>query len=224
VVCANVVQLAQPQVLRFAIDDLYAGVTAEKLGRYALIVIGIAVVAGLFRFGMRHWVIGISRRLEFDLRNDLFAHLQRQPVEWFQRRRTGELMSIATNDMAAVRMMLGPGVMYTVNTLTVGLLSVTFMLAISPRLALVSLLPLPLVSLSVWWFGDRIHRRFEKVQERMAQLSAHAQENLAGVRVVRAFGAEGRQAARFDALSEDYRRGHLDLIRVAGVFQPSLAF
>ena len=123
---SNVVQLAQPQVLRFAIDDLYLGVTAEKLGRYALLVLGIAVLAGLFRFGMRHWVIGISRRLEFDLRNELFAHLQRLPVEWFQRRRTGELMSIATNDMAAVRMMLGPGVMYTVNTLTVGLLSVSF--------------------------------------------------------------------------------------------------
>src|SRR5262249_32652303 len=137
---------------------------------------------------------------------------------------TGELMSIATNDMAAVRMMLGPGVMYTVNTLTVGLFSVTFMLSISPRLALVSLLPLPLLSLSVWGVGDRIHPRCEQVQERMAQLSAHAQENLAGQRVVRAFGAEGREAGRFDVLSEDYRRGHLDLIRTAGVFQPSLAF
>ena len=221
---SNVLQLAQPQVLRYAIDDLYKGVTAEKLGRYALFVIGIAVFAGLFRFGMRRWVIAISRRLEFDLRNDLFAHLQRQPVEWFQRRRTGELMSIATNDMSAVRMMLGPGVMYTVNTITVGVLSLTFMLAISPRLTLLSLLPLPLVSLSVWWFGDRIHHRFERVQERMAQLSAQVQENLAGLRVVRAFGAEGREAARFDHLSEDYRRGHLDLIKVSGVFQPSLAF
>src|SRR5262247_2594663 len=127
------------------------------------------------------------------------------PVEWLQRRRTGEIMSIATNDMAAVRMMLGPGIMYTVNTLTVGLLSVSFMLAISPRLALLSLLPLPLVSLSVWWFGDRIHRRFEKVQERMAHLSAHVQENLSGLRVVRAFGAERRETARFESLSEEYR-------------------
>jgi len=224
VTASNVVMLSQPQVLRHAIDDLYRGVTAEKLGRYALLVMGIAVLAGLFRFGMRHWVIGISRRLEFDLRNELFAHLQRLPVEWFQSRRTGELMSIATNDMAAVRMMLGPGVMYTVNTITVMVLSVSFMLAISPRLTLLSLLPLPLVSLSVWWFGDRIHRRFERVQERMGQLSAQVQENLAGLRVVRAFGAERRESERFDALSESYRRGHLDLIRVSGVFQPSLAF
>jgi len=219
-----VVQLAQPQVLRFAIDDLYRGVTAEKLGGYALLVVGIAVLAGLFRFAMRHWVIGISRKLEFDLRNELFAHLQRLPLGWFQARRTGELMSIATNDMAAVRMMLGPGVMYTVNTLTVGILSVSFMLVISRRLTLLSLLPLPLVSLSVWWFGDRIHRRFERVQERMAELSAQVQENLAGLRVVRAFGAEARAAERFDELSEEYMRGHLDLIRISGVFQPSLAF
>jgi hypothetical protein len=224
VAASNVVMLSQPQVLRHAIDDLYRGVTAEKLGRYALFVMGIAVLAGLFRFGMRHWVIGISRRLEFDLRNELFAHLQRLPVEWFQGRRTGELMSIATNDMAAVRMMLGPGVMYTVNTVTVMVLSVTFMLGISPRLTLLSLLPLPLVSLSVWWFGDRIHRRFERVQERMGQLSAQVQENLAGLRVVRAFGAERRESERFDELSEGYRLGHLELIRISGVFQPSLAF
>jgi len=224
VVCSNVVKLAEPQVLRFAIDDLYRGVTAEKLGRYALAVLGLAILAGLFRFGMRHWVIGISRRLEFDLRSDLFAHLQRQPLEWFQRRRTGELMSIATNDMAAVRMMLGPGIMYAVNTLSVGVLSIAFMLRISPHLTLFSLLPLPLVSLSVWWFGDRIHHRFEQVQARLGQLSAHVQENLAGLRVVRAFGAEGRESERFDALSEDYRRGHLDLIRLSGVLQPSLAF
>jgi ATP-binding cassette, subfamily B, multidrug efflux pump len=224
VALGNVVKLAEPQVLRLAIDDLYRGVTAEKLGRYALLLLGLAILAGLFRFGMRHWVIGISRHLEYELRNDLFAHLQRQPLQWFQRRRTGELMSIATNDMSAVRMMLGPGIMYSVNTLSVGLLSVGFMAAINPRLTLLSLLPLPLVSLSVWWFGERIHRRFERVQAKLAELSAHVQENLAGVRVVRAFGTEVREAERFDRLSEEYRRGHLGLIRISGVFQPSLAF
>jgi ATP-binding cassette subfamily B protein len=217
-------QLAQPQVLRDAIDDLYRGVTAAKLGRHALAVLAIAVLAGLFRFLMRHWVIGISRRLEYDLRNELFAHLQRQPAQWFQARRTGELMSLATNDLAAVRMMLGPGIMYTVNTLSVGVLSIAFMLRLSPHLTLLSLLPLPLVSLSVWWFGSLIHRRFERVQERLATLSAHVQENLAGVRIVRAFGAEGRETQRFDAMSGDYRAGQLGLIRISGVFHPLLAF
>ncbi len=224
VACANLIALAQPQVLRFAVDDLYKGVTAEKLGRYALMLFGIAVAAGLFKYAMRQSIIAISRHLEYDLRNDLFAHLQRQPLEYFQRNRTGEIMSIATNDMSAVRMMLGPGLMYTVNTLTVGVVAIGFMLAISPRLTFYSLLPLPIVSLSVWWFGDRIHRRFEQVQARFAGLSALVQENLAGLRVVRAFTAERREVERFDEINDDYQRRNVQLIQTAGVFQPSLAF
>ena len=105
----NVVALIQPQVLRHAVDDLYGGVTAAKLGRYALVLFGIAVVSGVFKYAMRLTVIGISRRIEYDLRNDLIAHLQRLPLEHFQRARIGEIMSRATNDLAAVRMMLGPG-------------------------------------------------------------------------------------------------------------------
>ena len=224
VACANIVALAQPQVLRFAVDDLYRGVNAEKLGRYALILFGIAVVAGLFKYFMRQSVIAISRHVEYDLRNELFAHLQEQDAAWFQRHRTGEIMSIATNDMAAVRMMVGPGLMYTVNTLVVSAVSIAFMIAISPRLAFYSLLPLPIVSLSVWWFGDRIHRRFERVQEQFAQLSAKVQENLAGVRVVRAFAAERRETAAFEDLNDRYVDQNVQLIRTAGVFHPSLAF
>jgi ATP-binding cassette subfamily B protein len=224
VACANLVSLAQPQVLRYTVDDLYRGVTAAKLGRYAVILFAIAVVAGLFKYGMRQLVIAISRRLEYDLRNELFAHLETQDAAWFQRHRTGEIMSIATNDMAAVRMMLGPGLMYTVNTLVVSAVSIAFMIAISPRLALYSLMPLPIVSVSVWWFGDRIHRRFEKVQEQFARLSAMVQENLAGVRVVRAFAAERREAAAFARMNEDYVDQNVQLIRTAGIFQPSLAF
>jgi ATP-binding cassette subfamily B protein len=210
-------------VLRYAVDDLYKGVTAAKLGRYALILFGIAVVAGLFKYAMRQLVIAISRRLEFDLRNQLFEHLQTLPAPWFQEHRTGEIMSIATNDLSAVRNMLGPGVMYAVNTVTVGIVSIGFMLAISPRLTFYSLLPLPFVSLSVWYFGDRIHRRFELVQECFARLSAHVQENLGGMRVVRAFVAERRETDRFGELNDEYRAGNLQLIRTSGFFTPSLA-
>ena len=224
VASANVIALAQPQVLRYAVDDLYRGVTASKLGRYAVILFVIAVAAGLFKYAMRQFIIAISRRLEFDLRNELFEHLQKLPVTWFQEHRTGSIMSTATNDLSAVRNMLGPGVMYAVNTVTVGIVSIGFMLAISPRLTFYSLLPLPLVSFSVWYFGDRIHRRFERVQERFALLSAHVQENLGGMRVVRAFVAEQREADRFDQLNDDYREGNLRLIRTSGFFSPSLAF
>src|SRR6266487_3445957 len=200
-VLGNLIGLAQPQVLRLAVDDLYRGVTAEKLGRYALTYFGIALVAGVFRFAMRKEVIGVSRAVEYDLRNDLFAHLQRLPVQYFQRTRTGEIMSRATNDLSAVRMMLGPGVMYLVNTVVVALVSIAFMLAISPRLTLYSLLPLPLVSLAVWIVGDRIHRRFEDIQAHFATLSARVQENLSGVRVVRAFAREAEELEDFGNLN-----------------------
>jgi ATP-binding cassette, subfamily B, multidrug efflux pump len=199
-------------------------VTAEKLGRYALILFSISLISGLFKFWMRQAVIGVSRRIEFDLRNDLFAHLQRLPLQYFQRARTGEIMSRATNDLSAVRMMLGPGFMYLVNTCTVAVVALGFMIQISPRLALYALLPLPLVSFSVWFFGERIHRRFEKIQARFASLSARVQENLAGVRVVRAFAREEHEVEDFRRLNRDYLADNVALIRTSGLFHPALGF
>jgi len=224
VALADLVALTQPQVLRFAVDDLYRGVTAWKLGRYALILFGIAAVSGVFKYWMRQYVIGVSRHVEFDLRNDLFAHLERLPVAYFQRERTGDIMSRATNDLAAVRTMLGPGVMYSVNTVVTALASLGFMLAISPPLTALALLPLSLVSLTVWYFGDRIHRRFEEIQARFSALSARAQENLAGVRVVRAFAREGREIEDFRALNQDYLDRYMRLIHTSGLFLPTLGF
>ena len=221
---ANLIALAQPQVLRFAVDDLYRGVTSEKLGRYAIVLFSIALVAGVFKYWMRQAVIGISRHLEFDLRNDLFAHLQRLPLQYFHRARTGEIMSRATNDLASVRMMLGPGLMYLVNTAVVTVVSVLFMLSISPRLTLYSILPMPFVSLAVWYFGGRIHHRFEDIQAHFATISARVQENLAGVRVVRAFGREAGELEEFRVLNRGYLEKNLSLIRTSGLFYPSLAF
>jgi ATP-binding cassette subfamily B multidrug efflux pump len=224
VAIANLVTLAQPQVLRYAVDDLYRGVTSEKLGRYAAMYLGVALLAGVFRFAMRHAVIGVSRAAEFDLRNELFAHLQRLPLRYFQTTRTGEIMARATNDLAAVRMMLGPAIMYLVNTAVVAIVSIAFMLHISARLTLLSLLPLPLVSLSMWYFGDRIHRGFEDIQAHFALISARVQENLAGVRLVRAFTREAHEVAEFDRLNREYLDKNTRLIRVSGMFNPSLAF
>ncbi|HVP14680.1 MAG TPA: ABC transporter ATP-binding protein [Terriglobales bacterium] len=224
VALTDLISLTQPQVLRHAVDDLYRGVTAEKLGRYALILFGIAVVAGVFKYGMRIFVIGVSRRAEFDLRNDLFAHLERLPVAYFQRQRTGDIMSRATNDLAAVRTMLGPGLMYFVNTVVTALASLGFMLATSPRLTALALIPLPFVSITVWHFGDRIHRRFEEIQALFSSLSARAQENLAGVRVVRAFAREDQEIDEFRALNCEYLDRNLRLIHTSGLFYPTLGF
>ena len=224
VLLTNWIALAQPQVLRLAVDDLYRGVTAAKLGRYAVILFLIALAGGFFKYWMRHLVIGVSRHVEYDLRNELFARLQSLPLSYFQSRRTGEILSRATNDMSALRMMLGPGLMYLVNTAAVGVAAVGFMLAISPRLTLYSLLPLPLVSLSVWFFGERIHRRFEAIQAHFAIISAKVQENLSGVRVVRSFAREEREIEEFAELNREYRRQNMRLIDIMGSFHPSLTF
>ena len=220
----NAVALTQPHVLKLAVDDLYRGVTSGKLARYAIILLLIALVGGAFKFLMRHFIIGISRHLEYDLRNDLFAHLQKLPLEYYQRTRTGEIMSRATNDLSAVRMMLGPGIMYMVNTVTVAVVSVACMLAISPRLTFYTLLPLPLVSLTVWFFGDRIHRRFEQIQAQFADISARVQENLSGVRVIRAFTREAREVEVFRGMNHEYLLRNRQLIHVWGVFYPLLGF
>jgi ATP-binding cassette subfamily B protein len=224
VALTNLLALAQPQVLRFAVDDLYRGVTAEKLGRYAIILFAIASVAGLFKFAMRMALLGVSRRIEYDLRNRLFEHLLTQPVSFYQSRGVGDLVARATNDLAAVRMMLGPGVMYLVNTVVVAVATLAFMLAISPRLTLISLLPLPLVSLAMWFFGERIHHGFERVQEQFAKVSARAQENLTGVRVVRALAREEREREEFHRLCAEHLDRQGALVRLSAVFQPALAF
>ncbi|NOT34907.1 MAG: ABC transporter ATP-binding protein [Candidatus Eisenbacteria bacterium] len=224
VLIANAIVVAQPQVLRFAVDDLYQGVTAQKLGRYALTLFGVALLGGIFKYFMRQVVIGISRRIEYDLRNDLFEHLQRLPASYYQDTRIGEIMARATNDMSAVRMMMGPGIMYFVNTVAVGVASIVLMFAISPRVTFYTLLPLPLVSFSVWFFGERIHRRFESIQAHFARIAAHVQENLSGLRVVRAFALERVQHADFLRLNREYLDRNVALIRTSGAFYPALSF
>ncbi|MDP6579987.1 MAG: ABC transporter transmembrane domain-containing protein, partial [Vicinamibacterales bacterium] len=186
-VLATALSLAGPWVLRFAIDDLTANVTRGKLGLYAGLLLGLAVVGGVFRFLMRRLIVGASRAIEYDLRNAFFSHLQRLPLAYFHAHRTGDLMSRATNDLNAVRMMIGPAIMYMASTGMVFVVSVALMLSIDPVLTLVALLPLPLVSVAVKTFGTAIYRQSERIQAQLSTLSAVVQESLAGVRVVRAY-------------------------------------
>ena len=221
-VAATALSLAGPWVLKHAIDDLLVGVTREKLRFYALGLLALAAVGGLFRFLVRRIVIGASRGLEYDLRNDFFAHLQRLPLSFFQERRTGDLMSRATNDLSAVRQMVGPAVMYTSNTSLTFIVAIVLMMSIDTRLTLIALIPLPFVSISVRYFGAAIHRRFEKIQEQLSDLSAVTQEALAGVRVVRAYGQEQAELERFRVSNEEYVERNKRLIRLQGAFYPSM--
>src|SRR5262249_30406120 len=162
-------------------DDLTRSVTSRKLLLYASLTLAVAIVGGTFRFLTRRQLIGASRDFEYDLRNDFFAHLQRLSLGYYQSHRTGDLMSPPTNDLNAVRMMIGPAVMYAANTGVLFVVAIALMLSIDVKLTLIALLPLPFVSISVKYFGDAIHRRFEKIQEQLSDLSAIAQETLAGV-------------------------------------------
>ena len=219
---ATAMSLAAPWVLKHAVDDLTQGVTAGKLRMYGGLVLGLALVGGLFRFLMRRILVGVSRHIEYDLRNAFFAHLQTLSPAYFHANRTGDLMSRATNDLNAVRMMIGPAVMYTVNTLIVFVVALGLMLRIDTRLTLIALIPLPFVSLAVKLFGSAIHRRFERIQAQLSDLSAVVQEALSGVRVVRAYGQEPAEVERFRAANTEYVRRNVGLIRLQGMFYPSL--
>ena len=202
VIGAQSVGLAAPMVLRYAIDDLTRGVTRAKLVEYGGMLLAIGIIGGLFRFLMRRILIGASRHIEYDMRNDFFAHLEKLPLAYFQTHRTGDLMSRATNDLSAVRMMIGPSIMYSANTLLTFIVALALMLSIDARLTLLALIPLPFVSLSVKLFGSAIHERFEQIQAQLSEVSAVAQEALAGVRVVRAYRQEQAEIERFRASNE----------------------
>ena len=167
-------------------------------------------------------VIGISRDIEFDLRNDLFAHLERLSYSYYQRNRTGDIMARATNDLNAVRMLLGPAIMYSANTIVFTAGALGFMLAISPKLTMYAFLPLPIASIVIQYFGRRIHERFERIQAMFSDISARAQENFSGARVIRAYVQEQAEIAAFEGANQEYIRRSLGLVRLMGMLWPTL--
>jgi ATP-binding cassette, subfamily B, multidrug efflux pump len=214
--------VASPWVLRYAIDDLTLEVTRSKLYLYSGLVVAIVLVEGCFRYGMRRILIGISREMEYELRNDIFRHLTTLDLAYYQSRRVGDIMSRATNDLTAVRMVLGPGIMYTANTLATGVFTIGLMLSISPRLLGLALWPLLVVSVLVRVFGRRIHDRFEAVQAQLSELNALVQENLSGARVIRAYVQEEPEKARFEAANAEYVERNRSLIRLFGALYPGI--
>jgi ATP-binding cassette subfamily B protein len=218
----NGIWILFPQVIRKAVNGLNGGVTRDKLATYALMVIGVALAKGIFQFLTRWVVIGISRDIEFDLRNDLFAHLERLSYSYYQRNRTGDIMAKATNDLNAVRNLLGPAIMYSANTIVFTAGALAFMLAISPKLTLYAFLPLPAASIIIQYFGRRIHERFERIQAMFSDISARAQENFSGARVIRAYVQEEAEIAAFESANQEYIRRSLGLVRLMGMLWPTL--
>jgi ATP-binding cassette subfamily B multidrug efflux pump len=194
----------------------------KTLGIYCLIVIVCVAIKGLLSFMARWKLIGVSRDIEFDIRNDLLKRLLLLEPEFYVRNRTGELMSRATNDLNSVRMVLGPGIMYSATTLVTMIFAIVIMVALSPSLTLWVLLPAPVVAVAVWFFGRTIHDLYEKIQAALATLTARVQENLSGVRVVRAYAQEEAERRQFDEPNREYVARNIKLIRTWSMFMPSL--
>jgi ATP-binding cassette subfamily B protein len=217
----DLAQAAQPLMIRGAIDSLGAAGSGLFL-RYAGYLLALAVVKGIFQYWMRVILIGISRDIEYDMRNEMFRHLISLAPDYYARTRTGDIMARATNDLNAVRMMLGPGVMYWCETSLTFALSIAIMVRTDWRLTLLAILPAPAVSAAMILFGRTIHDRFEKIQAMFSDISSRVQENLAGVRMVRAFVQERAELRRFEDLNRQYIAQNIKLVRVQGLFQSLL--
>src|SRR5262245_52363528 len=218
----NLVKLTQPIVVRRAVDDLTSETTHRTLLYYGLTTVLISVIQGVFLFTQRRVLINMSRDIEYDLRNGFYAHLQKLSFEFYQQNRTGDLMARATNDLGAVRMIVGPALMYSVNTIFSFVLILPIMALISSQLTMLSVVSIPLVAFATHYFGKRIHERFQDVQEYFGTVSNRAQESLAGVRVIRAYAQEEAEKKSFREVNREYVRRNVGLIKLSSIFHPLL--
>ena len=221
VVLSSAFASVTPWLLREGIDSIRGDASARRIWTLAGAMIGVALVAGVLRFGMRELINGLSRRIEYDVRNDLFAHLMVLDAGYFGRTRTGNVMARLTNDLSAVRQAVGPAIMYLTNTVAGGLFALYFMLRIDGRLTLLAVTPMVLLPILTIWLGRAIHTRFEAVQEHFSTLTTRAHENLAGARVVRAYRQEQAELDRFAALNDEYLTKNMQLVRLYGIMNPA---
>ncbi len=223
-IATNGVWVLFPLVIEKAIDGLEHGITRQRILVFSGLLVAIALLKGIFLYAQRWILIGISREIEFDLRNDLFRQLELQDSGFYQRYRTGDIMARMTNDLNAVRMLLGPALMYSANTIFFTVGALFFLLRISPYLTLVAWAPMPLASILVQYFGRKIHDRFERIQESFSEISSQAQENYSGARLVRAFAREESQINLFETLNRRYIARAQRLVQLMGMLWPTLEF
>ncbi len=216
--------LLVPYFVGKAVDDLSIEITWDKIIYYPLVILGVNLASGIFLFLQRRILINASRHIEFDMREDFYAALVDQPLEYFQRTRVGDLMARATNDLAAIRQIVGPMILYSFQAIFAFAIVLPILLNISVKLTLLILIPMPLVSLTVKILGEQIHKRFEKIQEFFSDITARAQENLTGVRVVRAYAQEDSEIEQFQVLNREYAARNLQLVKFAAAMRPLLFF
>src|SRR5579863_164989 len=210
-----------PKLIELAIDDMRRGAGHEAIWAIAGIMVGVALFGGWLRYEMRELLNGVSRRVEYDLRNDLFQHLETLDAAYFGHTRTGDIMARLTNDLSAVRMAAGPAIMYLVATIAGGLFALGFMLGYSPLLTGIALVPMTLLPVMMVRFGRIIHERFEAVQDHFSTMTTHAQENFSGTRIIRAYRQEAAELGRFGGLNDEYLRRNMHLVRLNGAMNPA---
>ena len=216
------VSASLPLVIRGGVDSLTSGFKIQLVFEFAAVLVVLSIVKGMFQYWMRVILIGTSRDIEYDLRNQLFSHLVTLSSDFYARYRTGDIMARSTNDLNAVRMMLGPGIMYWTETMFTAVISVAVMMSVDWKLTLVCLIPAPLVSIAVMLFGKRIHDRFEVIQKMFSDISSRVQENLSGVRVIRAYAQEKPELHKFEVLNQGYVEENIRLAKLSALFMPLL--
>src|SRR3984885_9665039 len=224
VVLYNVIKVLLPAVIGHAIDDMQHHLTQGVVLHHALRLLLIAALSAVFLYITRQVIIGASREIEFDLRNDIFANLERQSANYYHTHRTGDIMARTTNDLNAVRQLLGPAIMYSANTIVFTFAALPFMYRISPKLTFIAFVPLPMASVLIQYFGARIHRRFERIQAMFSDISAKAQENFSGARLIRAFAQEDAEIASFETANREHIKRSLYLVRLMAMLWPTLEF
>lgn len=224
IILGNGIGVLNPKVVQRAIDYLSKDIEIKQLLIFAGLLILIALGQGLFRFLMRQTVIVGSRLIENDFRNDLFAHLQKMSARFFQTMPTGDIMSRMTNDLNAVRSVLGPGIMYSINTIVTFVFVIWMMLTISPTLTLIGLIPIPIMAFFVYRFGRKIHERYKKIQAQFSKISTKAQENLSGIRIVKSYVQEKSEIEDFNRLNQEYIDKNMAFVRVYAAFHPAMMF
>lgn len=222
IILSNIGTVYVPLFLKDAINGLQTTITTDKLLNYGLLIIGVSALAGLFRFLIRESIIVVSREIEFDLRRDFWKHIQYLPLRYFQNNSTGNIMAHATNDISAVRMFLGPAVMYSLDTVVRLTIVIGIMLSLNPSLTFYSLLPLPLLSYLVYKVGKIIHVKFTKIQEKFSELTTKAQENFSGIRVIKSYVREENEINKFNEISKDYLKKNMNLVKTQALLFPLL--
>ncbi len=222
ILISNAMTVYLPILLKDSINELQKNTTTDILLRYSILIVGTSIIAGIFRYLIRQTIIVVSREIEFDLRGDFWEHIQKLPLRYFQNNSTGNIMSHATNDINAVRMFIGPAVMYSIDTSIRLIIVVTIMISINFPLTIYALLPLPILSYGVYRVGKLIHEKYTKIQENFSLLTTRAQENFSGIRVIKSYVREENEIKRWSELSKEYLKKNMNLVRIQAIIMPIL--